>query len=118
MGFRSKPGRSEPARPEIEMLELVCVLLATERMPQPAASPTIRELADLVASAEVIYVDDTHTRIRAEGEVIVLGSITSCNLGNCVESDGIHLVERDARSLIRPERLVFDARILQDDEEV
>ncbi len=74
MGFRSKPGRSELARPEIEMLELVCVLLATERMPQPAASPTIRELADLVASAEVIYVDDTHARISAEGEVIVLGT--------------------------------------------
>jgi hypothetical protein len=139
------------------MLELVCVLLAAERMPRPATSPTIRELADLVASAEVIYVDDTHVQIIAEGEVIVLGtqivklgvrvlesgeqglgrsilggqlvirlseqprqplSITSCNLGNCVESDGIHLVERDTRHLIRPARLVFDARILQDDEEV
>ncbi len=157
MGFRSEPGRNELARPEIETLELVCVLLAAERMPRPASSPTIRELADLVASAEVIYVDDTHARISAEGEVIVLGtqiaklgvrflesgeqglgssilggqlviglseqplqplSITSCNLGNCVESDGIHLVEQGARRLIRPARLVFDAKILPDDEEV
>jgi hypothetical protein len=131
-------------------LELVCVLLAAEKMPRPAATHTLREFADLAARAEVIDVDDTHARIGAQGEVIVLGtqsakfgvlgeplafrvvksdeqglgssilgdplalrlgeqprqprqpfSVVSCNLGNCVEDDGFHLVERDARRLIQ-----------------
>jgi hypothetical protein len=128
-------------------LELVCMLLATEKMPRPAATHTLRELADLAASAEVIDIDDTHAQIGAHGEVIVLGtqraklgvlgeplmirvvkgnvqglgssilgdqlairlgkqprqpfSIASCNLGNSVEGDGFHLIERDATCLIQ-----------------
>jgi hypothetical protein len=74
--------------------------LATERVPQPGATHTVRELADLADSTEVIDVDDARARIGAQGEVIVLGT-QSAKLGFLGEPLSLRVVESDEQGLGR-----------------
>jgi hypothetical protein len=68
-----------------------------------AATHTLRGLEDLVASAQVINVDDAHDRIGAQGEVIVLGT-QSAKLSVLGEPLTLRVDENDEQGL--------DSRIL------